>query len=44
MNKENTGKDDRIVSLLMDIKKELMEIKERLEKQLVEKKSEQVIK
>lgn len=31
---------DKIVSLLSEIKKELTEIKERLEKQLVDKKSE----
>lgn len=40
MNKEKETKEDQLVSLLMQIRKELAEIKEKLEKQLVDKKQE----
>lgn len=38
--KEKETKDDQVVSLLLQIKEELAELKEKLEKQLVDKKQE----
>lgn len=38
MSKEKDLKNEQLVSLLLGIKKDLEDIKERLEKQLVEKK------
>lgn len=38
MNKEKDVKSEQLVSILLGIKKELAEIKEKLEKQLEEKK------
>jgi len=39
MNKESNLKKDQVVSMLKDLKKEFIEIKAKIEKQLVEKKS-----
>lgn len=40
MEKEKEPKEGQLVSLLMQIRKELQEIKEKLEKQLADKKEE----
>lgn len=40
MEKEKETKGDQLISLLKEIRKELSEIKEKLEKQLIDKKQE----
>jgi hypothetical protein len=40
MNKEDDLKKNQVVSMLKNLRKELVEIKEKIEKQFVENKSE----
>lgn len=40
MDREKESREDQLVSLLKEIKRELVELKEKLEKQLVDKKQE----